>query len=115
MTDKSKSAEDCSDDFERALLDNAEQRYVLRLYIAGISPKSQQAVTNIKEACERHLPGRYELEVIDIYSKPSLAIDEKIVAVPTLLKVFPPPLRKLIGDLSCQEKLLFGLDLKPLK
>jgi circadian clock protein KaiB len=110
---KPKPAVDRSAEFERAVGEGDEQRYVLRLYVAGLSPRSQRAVARIKAVCEEHLSGRYELEVVDIYRKPALAVDEQIVAVPTLLKLFPLPLRKVIGDLSNQEKLLFGLDLKP--
>ncbi|CAK0763695.1 circadian clock protein KaiB [Gammaproteobacteria bacterium] len=117
MTADSTKPLDRSAEFESALAEAAEagdaQCYILRLYVAGLSPRSQQALSNIKKVCEEHLAGRYELEVIDIYRKPTLAVDEQIMAVPTLLKQFPPPLRRVIGDLSNQEMLLFGLDLKP--
>ena len=86
-------------------------KYVLRLYVSGSTLKSALAVENIKRICEQHLKNRYELEVIDIYQQPNLARDEQIVAVPTLIKRFPPPLRRLIGDLSNVKKALFGLDL----
>ena len=85
--------------------------YVLRLYISGSTLKSAMAVKNIKRICKQHLKNRYDLEVIDIYQQPNLARDEQIVAVPTLIKSFPPPLRRLIGDLSNRKKVLFGLDL----
>jgi circadian clock protein KaiB len=91
--------------------DSRQARYVLRLYVSGSTAKSALAVENIKRICEQHLKNRYDLEVIDIYQQPSLARDEQIVAVPTLIKRFPPPLRRLIGDLSNQERVLFGLDL----
>ena len=87
-------------------------KYVLRLYINGSTLKSKLAVKNIKQVCEQHLKGRYDLEVIDIYQQPNLARDEQIVAVPTLIKQLPRPLRRLIGDLSDHNKVLFGLDLK---
>ena len=87
-------------------------KYVLRLYISGSTSKSVLAVENIKRVCEQHLKGRYDLEVIDIYQQANLARDEQIVAVPTLIKRLPLPLRRLIGDLSNLEKVLFGLDLK---
>jgi len=99
------------DDFERASREQ-DQQYLLRLYVAGLSPRSLQALDNIKHVCDEHLAGRYELEVIDIYTKRTLAADEQVVAVPTLIKQFPLPLRRIIGDLSDKEKLLFGLDLK---
>jgi circadian clock protein KaiB len=88
-----------------------QAKYVLRLYVSGSTAKSALAVENIKRICEQHLKNRYDLEVIDIYQQPNLAREEQIVAVPTLIKRFPPPLRRLIGDLSNQEKVLVGLDL----
>jgi circadian clock protein KaiB len=87
-----------------------QERYVLRLYVSGSTLKSARAVENIKRICEQHLKNRYDLEVIDIYQQPNLARDEQIVAVPTLIKRSPPPLRRLIGDLSNLKKVLFGLD-----
>ena len=87
-------------------------KYVLRLYINGSTLKSTLAVKNIKQVCEQHLNGRYDLEIIDICLQANLARDEQIVAVPTLIKRLPRPLRRLIGDLSDQNKVLFGLDLK---
>jgi circadian clock protein KaiB len=87
------------------------EKYVLRLYVSGSTSKSALAVENIKRICEQHLKNRYDLEVIDIYQQPNLARDEQIVAVPTLIKRSPPPLRRLIGDLSNLKKVLFGLDL----
>ena len=88
-----------------------QAKYVLRLYVSGSTSKSALAIENIKRICEQHLKHRYDLEVIDIYQQPSLAREEQIVAVPTLIKRFPPPLRRLIGDLSNVKKVLFGLDL----
>ena len=88
-----------------------QAKYVLRLYVSGSTSKSALAVKNIKRICEQYLKNRYDLEVIDIYQQPSLARDEQIVAVPTLIKRLPLPLRRLIGDLSNLEKVLLGLDL----
>lgn len=88
-----------------------KETYVLRLFVSGSTLKSALAIENIKRICERHLKNRYELEVIDIYQQPDLAREEQIVAVPTLIKRTPPPLRRLIGDLSNLKKVLFGLDL----
>ena len=85
--------------------------YVLRLYISGSSPKSQRAVECIKRICEEYLKGRYELEVIDIYQKKTLGIDEQIIAAPTLIKELPLPMRRIIGDMSDKERILIGLDL----
>lgn len=87
-------------------------RYILKLYIAGQSPKSVLAIGNIKRICEENLNGRYELEVIDLYQQPQLAQGEQIIAVPTLIKTLPPPLRRIIGDMSNTERVLVGLDLQ---
>jgi circadian clock protein KaiB len=88
-----------------------QAKYVLRLYVSGSTLKSALAVENIKRICEQHLKNRYDLEVIDIYQQPNLARDEQIVAVPTLIKRLPSPMRRLIGDLSNLKRVLFGLDL----
>jgi len=87
-------------------------QYVLRLYVAGTTPASTRAIASIKDVCETHLAGRYSLEVVDIYQQPQLARDEQIVAVPTLIKKLPAPLRLLVGDMSNLERVLIGLDLK---
>ena len=91
---------------------NSEEHYVLRLYVTGMTPRSTEAFASIKAICEDRLQGRYELEVIDIYQHPQLAIDEQIIAVPTLVKMLPAPLRRLVGDLSNEERVLLGLDLR---
>jgi circadian clock protein KaiB len=98
--------------FEEALEKTEDGKYILRLYVAGMSPKSMQAIENIKRICEEHLPGRYQLEVIDVYQYPIFAKDGQIVAAPTLIKELPPPLRKLIGSMSNTERVLIGMDLK---
>jgi circadian clock protein KaiB len=85
----------------------------LRLYIAGKTPKSERAIKNLEEICGTRLYGLYELQVIDVLESPQLAEDEKILATPTLIKDLPPPLRRIIGDLSHSEKVLIGLDLSP--
>ena len=87
-------------------------RYVLRLYVAGQTPKSVDAITNIKKICDENLMGRYALDVIDLYQQPQLAQGEQIIAVPTLIKKLPLPLRRIIGDMSNTERVLVGLDLK---
>lgn len=89
------------------------KRYVLRLYVTGSTPRSTLAIRNLKSLCEEHLLGRYQLEVIDVYQRPTLAKDEQIVATPTLIRVLPTPIRRLIGDLSNEERVLLGLDLRP--
>ena len=88
-------------------------RYVLRLYVTGTTPKSITAIENVRRICESHLEGRYELQVIDIYQRASLAQGEQIIAAPTLIKHLPPPLRRLIGDMSDTERVLMGLDIRP--
>ena len=103
--------DDASKAFEKALAASEASNYVLRLYVAGTTQKSLQALANIREICDSHLKGRFELEVIDTYQKPDLARQDQIVAIPTLVKELPAPLRKIIGDLSSKEKVLVGLDL----
>ncbi len=87
-------------------------RYVLRLYVAGKSPKSVNAIANIKKICEENLQGRYELDVIDLYQQPQLAQGEQIIALPTLIRKLPLPLRRIIGDMSNTERVLVGLDIR---
>jgi len=99
-------------EYERLSERRKRERYVLRLYVTGMTPRSTAALTTIKELCEQHLNGRYELEVVDIYQHPQLASEEQIVAVPTLVKQLPSPLRKLIGNLSDRERVIYGLDLR---
>ena len=89
----------------------AVDRYVLRLFVSGMTPRSTRAVQNVRAICEKHLQGRYDLEVIDIYQQPTLARGEQIIAAPTLVKKSPAPLRYIIGDLSSTERVLRGLDL----
>jgi circadian clock protein KaiB len=103
---------DSTEAFERSLVSPQKTRYVLRLYIAGTTPKSVRAIANIKKICEEYLQGRYELQVIDLYQQPQLAQGEQIIAVPTLIKKLPPPLRRIIGDMSSTERVLVGLDLR---
>ncbi len=104
---------DTTEEFEQSLQDAGNEKYVLCLYITGITPKSTRAIQNIKKICEENLKGRYELDVIDIYQQPILAKDEQIIAAPTLIKKLPLPLRRLIGDMSDKERILVGLDLQP--
>ena len=99
-------------EMKQAASHSRQAKYVLRLYVSGSTLKSSLAVENIKRVCEQHLKNRYNLEVIDIYQQAKLARDEQIVAVPTLIKRLPLPLRRLIGDMSNLRKVLFGLDLR---
>jgi circadian clock protein KaiB len=87
------------------------QKYALRLYVTGQTPRSVRSVENLRKLCEMYLKGRYELEVIDIYQQPSLAKDMQILAAPTLVKALPLPLRRLVGDFSDQNRVVLGLDL----
>ena len=108
-----KKSSDTTEAFEKLAAGTpAVERYILRLYVTGMTPRSTEAFATIKALCEERLLGRYELEVIDIYQHPQLAIDEQIIAVPTLVKKLPAPLRRLVGDLSNEERVLLGLDLR---
>ncbi len=91
----------------------AAEKWELRLYTAGQSPKSLAALSNLKRVCEEHLAGRYSIEVVDLLKNPRLAKDHEIVAIPTLVRKLPEPLRKLVGDLSNTERTLVGLQLRP--
>lgn len=86
-------------------------RYLLRLYITGTTPRSNDAIRNIRKICEEELKGRYDLEVIDVYQQPELAKKEQILAAPTLIRKLPLPLRKLVGDMSNREKVVVGLEI----
>jgi circadian clock protein KaiB len=108
-----KGIQDQTEVFEAALKGSTDKKYVLRLYVAGVTPRSTEAILNIKKVCEEHLAGRYELEVIDIYQQPVLAKGDQIIAAPTLVKKLPLPLRKFIGSMADVDRILVGLDLKP--
>ena len=97
--------------FERLIRKPGRKHYVLRLYITGTTPRSSQAIANIRSLCEEHLAGRYDLEVIDIYQQPAEASGQQIIAAPTLIKKHPFPSRRMVGDLSNRERVLVGLDL----
>jgi circadian clock protein KaiB len=106
---------DSKAEFEKSLQASRTEKYILRLYVTGMTPKSINAIENIKKICEENLKGRYDLEVIDIYQQPEYAKKEQILAAPTLIKKLPLPLRKFIGDMSDKDKILVGLDLVPKK
>jgi len=99
--------------FEAAAKRARDERYELRLYIAGTTAASSRSVENLRAICEEHLKGRYELLVVDVFQQPTLAKDAQIIAVPTLIKKLPAPLRRIVGDLSNEQRVLVGLDLKP--
>lgn len=92
--------------------ENPAKKWLLKLYVAGARPKSQTAFANLKRICEQHMPGEYEIEIIDLLERPQLAKGDQILAVPTLVRRLPEPIRKIIGDLSDTERVLVGLDLK---
>ncbi len=89
--------------------------YVLRLYVTGTTARSVRAIQNVRRICEEHLHGAYELEIVDLYKNVPLAKGDQIIAAPTLVKRLPAPLRRLIGDMSDEQRVLVGLDLRPLR
>ncbi len=111
-TEPAAPVQDSSAAFEMALHETGQGNYVLRLYVSGMTPNSLRAIENVRKICAEHLEGRYQLEIIDIYQQPIFAKDGQIVAVPTLVRELPLPLRKFIGDLSQTERILAGLDLR---
>jgi circadian clock protein KaiB len=111
---KRNEPDDSAAEFDEAVNSGlATKKYVLRLYVAGITPRSSESIRSIKDICERYLNGLYDLEIIDIYKQPTLAKGEQIIAAPTLIKKLPLPLRRFIGNLTDKERILVGLDLRP--
>jgi circadian clock protein KaiB len=111
---KTKRPSETTKAFEAALAQQPPaERYLLRLFVTGTTPRSSRAIQNIRAICEEKLQGRYDLEVIDIYQHPEQAKPEQIVVTPTLVKSLPLPVRRLIGDLSNEERVLVGLDIVP--
>lgn len=104
-----------TDDFQTDDLPRPEDFYDLRLYVAGKTAKSVAAFANLRKICEEHLAGRYQIEVIDLLVNPQLAQGDQILAIPTLVRKLPEPIKKIIGDLSNTERTLVGLDLRPRK
>ena len=111
--ENNKKSKTAAKELEAGLSKLKKARYVLRLYVAGTTPKSVRAIENIKRICDEFLKGRYDLEVVDIYQQPVLAKGEQIIAAPTLIKKLPLPLRRFIGDMSATERIIVGLDLRP--
>ena len=109
MTEKAKTKAP-----RKTKMKDAEERWRLRLYVAGQTPKSIAAYANLKKICAEHLAGKYEIEVIDLLVNPQLAKGDQILAVPTLVRKLPEPVKKIIGDLSNTERVLVGLDVKPI-
>lgn len=101
-----------TEQFEEALANRDERIYELRLFVSGITPRSLEAIEQVRALCEEHLKGRYRLEVIDLYKDPQAAKDEQVVAAPTLVKMLPAPMRKIIGNMAKNDRLLAGLDIR---
>jgi circadian clock protein KaiB len=95
--------------------EQTDEKWILRLYVAGMTPAAKRALANVQAICREHLEGQYHLEVIDLIERPALAEGDQIFAVPTLVRQLPTPLRKIIGDMSNTEKVVVGLDIKPAK
>lgn len=114
MATKKKTApkDDATQAFVENLAEQNEAKYLLRLYVTGNTAQCTRAIANVRKICDEFLEGRYDLEVIDLYQQPKLAKGEQIIAVPTLIKKLPLPLRRVIGDMSNTERVLFGLDLR---
>jgi len=104
-----------SSSMDEASTPHEDEVWELRLYVAGITPKSVEAFSNLKKICEEYLAGKYHIQVIDLMENPKLARGDQILAVPTLVRQLPPPLKKIIGDLSDTERVLVGLDLRQIK
>ncbi len=115
MTEKKTKVKSSTGEFDMTIADRNVDKYILRLYITGTTSRSVLAISNLKKICEEYLEGKYELKVIDLYKNPLLAKEEQIIAAPTLIKKLPLPLRRIIGDMSNEEKVLLGLDLRRLK
>ena len=97
--------------FERAGRTGRAERYVLRLYVTGMTARATRAIENVRAICDEHLHGRYDLQIVDVYQQPALAKREQIIAAPTLIKKLPLPLRRIIGDMSQRDRVLLGLNL----
>jgi circadian clock protein KaiB len=101
-----------TEQFERALKKKEAKKLKLRLFVTGITPRSLEAIDKVRKLCEEHLKGRYELEVVDLYKEPSAAKKDQVFAAPTLIKLLPLPIRKFVGDMTKEEKILAGLDIE---
>lgn len=100
---------------EAALAESSDGFYRLRLYVTGSTPRSSRAIANLRAILEEHVPGRYELDVVDLYQQPHLAKDAQVIAAPTLVKELPEPVRKIVGDMSNEDRVLIGLDIQRLE
>lgn len=109
MTDTSRNPLQAT--YERVVRTGRREEYVLRLYVTGMTTRAIRAIENVRAICDEHLRGRYDLAVVDVYQQPVLASQEQIIAAPTLVKVFPLPVRRMVGDMSQRDRVLLGLDL----
>lgn len=109
---KQKLDRSTTEQFEEALKKKEQTKFKLRLFVTGITPRSLEAIDNVRKLCDKYLNGRYELEVVDLYKEPSAAKKDQIFAAPTLIKLLPLPLRKFVGDMTKEEKILAGLDIE---
>ena len=100
------------DELERIAKESREGTYKLRLYVTGSTPRSVKAVSNVRAICDEHLAGRYDLEVVDLYQRPELAREEQVMAAPTLVRELPEPIRKVVGDMSDEDKVLYSLNIE---
>jgi len=112
MKKRKEETQESTEEFDHAVSETRNDKYILGLYIAGTRNRSVLALTNLKKICEEHLQGQYELEVIDIYQKPGMAKDDQIIAAPTLIRKLPLPSRRITGDMSNVEELLADLKMK---
>ncbi len=110
---KTKGLKSTAKAYGTAKVESSKEFWELRLYVAGQTPKSLTAFANLKKICEEHLEGKYRIEVIDLLKNPQLARGDQILAIPTLVRNLPEPIKKIIGDLSNTERVLVGLDLRP--
>ena len=115
MKEKKTKKRSATEEFNQTITNKNPDKYILSLYITGATNCSVLAISNLKKICEEYLEGKYELDVIDLYKYPLLAKEEQIIAAPTLIKKRPLPFRRIIGDMSNEEKVLIGLDLRKLK
>lgn len=109
---RAKKQKSTTEEFEEALKQGENRKFVLRLFVTGITPRSLEAIDEVRRLCEEHLKGRYELQVVDIYKQPQAAQQDQVFAAPTLVKLLPLPVRKIVGDMTRKERLLAGLDIK---
>lgn len=101
-----------AEEFEHALRERERRKYVFRLFVTGLTPRSLEAIENVRSLCEQHLKGRYQLDVIDVYKEPEAARKHQIIAAPTLIKELPLPIRKFVGNMTRSDTIVAGLDIR---